>query len=63
MLDRKEDREILRKGGFAEKEVLLLSKLRTDYAERERRQEAADHRRLEFVRWLVDTGKLSDQIA
>lgn len=62
-MDRKEDREILRKGGFAEGEVKRLSKLRQDYADRERRQAAADHRRLEFVRWLVSTGKLSDQIA
>ncbi|HLZ56799.1 MAG TPA: hypothetical protein VKR06_07605 [Ktedonosporobacter sp.] len=62
-MDRKEDREILRKGGFAESEMTLLSKLRKDYAERERRRVAADHRRLEFARWLVNTGKLTDQIA
>jgi hypothetical protein len=66
----KEDREILRKGGFAEHEVLQLSKLRTDYAEqakreteRAKRETQADNRRLEFVRWLVSRGKLSDQIA
>ena len=52
-MDRKEDREILRKSGFAEHEVLQLSKLRTDYAEQARRQTQADNRRLEFVRWLV----------
>jgi hypothetical protein len=62
-MDRKEDREILRKSGFAEHEVLQLSKLRTDYAEQARRQTQADNRRLEFVRWLVSRGKLSDQIA
>lgn len=62
-MDRKEDREILRKGGFAEGEVKRLSKLRHDYNEREKRRAAADHRRLEFVRWLVSTGRLSDQIA
>jgi len=62
-MDRKEDREILRKSGFAEHEVLQLSKLRTDYAEQARRQLQADNRRLEFVRWLVSRGKLSDQIA
>lgn len=59
----KEDREILRKGGFAEHEVLQLSKLRTDYAEQAKRKTQADNRRLEFVRWLVSRGKLSDQIA
>jgi hypothetical protein len=62
-MDRKDDREILRKGGFAENEVIQLSKLRTDYNEREKRQALANHRRMEFVRWLVSTGKLTDQIA
>jgi hypothetical protein len=62
-MDRKDDREILRKGGFAESEVSQLSRLRVDYTERERKQALADHRRLEFVRWLVSTGRLSDQIA
>jgi len=59
----KEDRELLRKNGFAEHEVLQLSKLRTDYAEQAKRETQADKRRLEFVRWLVSRGKLSDQIA
>ena len=62
-MDRKEDREILRKGGFAEGEVKRLSQLRRDHVEKERLQSLADHRRLEFVRWLVNTGKLSEQIA
>jgi hypothetical protein len=62
-MDRKDDREILRKGGFADGEVQRLSQLRKDYAEREKRQEAMDRRRLEFVRWLVTNGRLSDQIA
>jgi hypothetical protein len=62
-MDRKDDREILRKSGFAEGEMLRLSKLRQDYVERERRQHMLDRRRMEFVRWLVTTGKLSDQIA
>lgn len=62
-MDRKEDREILRKGGFAESEMKRLSQLRKEHNERERQEALADHRRLEFVRWLVSTGKLSDQIA
>jgi len=62
-MDRKEDREILRKGGFAENEMKQLSRLRKDYAEKKTQLEAADYRRLEFVLWLVNTGKLSDQIA
>ncbi|HEU5383986.1 MAG TPA: hypothetical protein VFV38_51990 [Ktedonobacteraceae bacterium] len=62
-MDRKDDREILRKGGFAEGEMQRLSKLRQDYTERTKLQAVADHRRLEFVRWLVTNGKLSEQIA
>jgi autonomous glycyl radical cofactor GrcA len=63
MNSRKEDREILRKNGFAEDEVVLLSKFRIDYNEREIRQALADRRRLEFYQWMVETGKISDQIA
>ncbi len=62
-MDRKDDREILRKGGFADGEVQRLSKLRQDYTEREKLQERTDQRRLEFVRWLVTNGRLSEQIA
>lgn len=62
-MDRREDREILRKGGFDEREMNLLSRLRKDYNEREKQQALANHRRLEFVRWLVAHGRLSDQIA
>jgi hypothetical protein len=62
-MDRKEDREMLRKVGFAEVEMNRLARLRKDYNERERLQAIAEHRRLEFVRWLVSIGKLTDQIA
>ncbi len=62
-MDRKEDREMLRKVGFAEVEMNRLARLRKDYNERERLEAIAEHRRLEFVRWLVIIGKLTDQIA
>lgn len=62
-MDRKEDREMLRKVGFAEAEMNRLARLRRDHHERERLQAIAEHRRLEFVRWLVRIGKLTDQIA
>jgi hypothetical protein len=62
-MDRKEDREILRKSGFAEGEMNRLSQLRREHHERERLLALAAHRRLEFIRWLVNTGKLTDQIA
>jgi len=62
-MDRKEDREILRKVGFAEVEMNRLIRLRRDHHEKERLLALAEHRRLEFVRWLVMIGKLTDQIA
>ncbi len=62
-MDRKEEREILRKGGFAESEMKQLSQLRKLHSERERLRVLAESRRLEFVRWLYHTGKLTDQIA
>lgn len=63
MENRKEDRDILRKGGFAEIEMSRLSRLRKDHNERQKRQAVESHRRMEFIRWLVTTGKLTDQIA
>ncbi len=62
-MDRKEDREILRKVGFAEIEMIRLAQLRQDHNERERSEAIANNRRLEFVRWLVSKGKLTEQIA
>jgi hypothetical protein len=62
-MDRKEEREILRKGGFAESEMKQLSQLRKLHNERERLRILAESRRLEFVRWLYHTGKLTDQVA
>lgn len=61
-MDRREDREILRKGGFAEEEMNQLSRLRMFYTEKEKQLAAVTLRRMEFIRWLVVTGKLSDQI-
>ena len=62
-MDRKEEREILRKGGFAESEMKQLSQLRKLHNERERLRQLAENRRLEFVRWLYHNGKLTDQVA
>ncbi|MBV9690441.1 MAG: hypothetical protein JO202_12125 [Ktedonobacteraceae bacterium] len=62
-MERKDDHEILRRGGFAEVEMKRLSQLRKQYTEKEKMQEMANHRRLEFVRWLVSTGRLTDQLA
>jgi hypothetical protein len=58
----KEDREILRKAGFSEAEMNRLSTLRRNLAEEARYQELIDYRRLQFIRWLVNTGKLTEQV-
>jgi len=62
-MDRKEEYDMLHKHGFAENEVILLKRLRASYKETTRRQQIEARRRLEFARWLVTTGKLSEQIA
>jgi hypothetical protein len=57
---RKEDREILRTASFTEAEIVQLKRLRQTYVERVGRLIRAEERRLEFVRWLVTTGRLTD---
>ena len=59
----KENRDILRKAGFSEDEMKRLSNLRRAFAAEGKFQEFADYRRLQFVRWLVTTGRLTDQLA
>jgi len=61
-MDHKKDREILRKVGITEAQMNRLSKLRTNLAEEGKYQELIDYRRLQFVRWLVSTGKLTEQV-
>jgi hypothetical protein len=58
----KEDREILRKAGLTEAQMNRLSKLRRNLAEEGKYQELIDYRRREFERWLVTTGKLTEQV-
>ena len=58
----KEDREILRKAGLTEAQMNRLSNLRRNLAAEAKYQELVDYRRLQFVRWLVHTGKLTEQI-
>ena len=62
-MDRKEERDIVRRGSLSEGEMKRLSQLRRVHRERIKLMELEQHRRLEFIRWLVDTGKLTDQIA
>jgi hypothetical protein len=62
-MDRKEERDIVRRGSLSEGEMKRLSQLRTVHRERKRLIELEEHRRLEFIRWLVVNGKLTDQVA
>jgi hypothetical protein len=62
-MDRKEEQDVVRRGSLSEGEMKRLSHLRRIHRERIELLELEHHRRLEFVRWLVDTGKLSEQIA
>jgi hypothetical protein len=59
----KEDAEVLRQVGFTEKEIERLNQLRRDSTELELQQSSVEYRRLAFIRWLVTTGKLSEQLA
>jgi hypothetical protein len=63
IMDRKDNRDILRKAGFSEDEMKRLGNLRRVYTAEGKLQEFADYRRLQFVRWLVTTGRLTDQVA
>lgn len=56
----KEDLEGLLKVGFTPTEVECLRQFRRAYLERERQQALVESRRLEFLRWLVATGRLTD---
>ncbi len=59
----KEDREILRRAGLTEAQMNRLSKLRRNLAEEGKYQELIDFRRLQFVRWLVTKGKLTEEVS
>lgn len=64
-MDHKEERDLwcLRQAGFGELAISRLRRLRRMYlAERDRRESLALYHRLQFVRWLVRTGKLTEQV-
>lgn len=61
-MNRREAYEQLHQAGFAGTEIYWLLQLREKYvAEQARCEEFAILRRLEFVRWLVRTGRLTEQ--
>jgi len=59
-----EAQNTLRQTGFTEQETYLLERLRQRYAARiDGQDDLATYRRLQFVRWLVTTVKLTEQVA
>jgi hypothetical protein len=52
--------EMLLERGFIPEQIERLRQLRYTYTERELVQITKERRRLEFARWLVCTGRLTD---
>ncbi|MHB8595594.1 MAG: hypothetical protein ACYDER_02150 [Ktedonobacteraceae bacterium] len=46
--------------GFTQTQIERLSQFRSTYMEQEEQQVLIERRRLEFVRWLVATGRITD---
>ncbi len=62
-IEHREECDQLRRTGFTEREVYLLERLRRrSAAEQDKLNKLAASRRLQFARWLVTTGKLTEQI-
>ncbi len=59
-LDHKEAVEMLRKAGFKHGEIDRIKKFRQKFRLSEMDQNRMDHRRLEFMRWLFKSGKITD---
>ena len=61
-MDYKQVFEMLYWAGFSVPEIYRLYRFRRSYRESEMDRPPVDRRRLEFVRWLVGTGRLTDRI-
>lgn len=53
----------LLRAGFSDAEIQRLILFRSEYIEKERQQMSVKQNRLNFLRWLVSQGKLTDWIA
>jgi hypothetical protein len=58
----KERLEALRSAGFTTLEINRLSQFLRAYSKNELDLAPVDLRRLQFIRWLVRNGKLTDQL-
>ncbi len=57
----KEDLEALHRWGFTVRQICILYSLRETYGQDRMDQPDLDIRRLEFARYLVETGRLTDE--
>lgn len=55
-----ENLEKLRRAGFTDAQIIRFCRLRKGYGHDEMDQPSLDRRHLEFARWLVARGKLTD---
>jgi hypothetical protein len=54
----------LRQAGWTRWQISQLEGLRRQYlVERDQRESMAEYRRLQFLRWLIMTGKVTEQVA
>ncbi len=62
-LNYKEELDLLRGAGFTFSEITRLYQLRRAYVQHELDWAPADLARLRFARWLVENGRLTDDLA
>lgn len=62
-MEKMQTNEVLRQQGFTQAEIDRLSAIRQVLREQQIQQATVARRRLEFARWLVTTGKITDQAA
>jgi hypothetical protein len=62
-MDHQETSDMLYQTEFTASEIERLEILKRAYAENKQNHMSETYRRLEFVRWLVKTGKLTEQMA
>lgn len=60
-MDNRADRECLYQAGLTRQEIARLSQVRRDYLQKKFLAGLTELRRLEFVRWLVATGRLTEE--
>ena len=62
MMDANENITILEQQKFSQVEIERLLQLRKTLWEKQLRQDTATQRRLEFIRWLVQTGRINEHV-